>query len=1655
MRTDRRGGSQRRLNPFAVRTILLGAVVIALGVSVTVVRVRHLPRGLPPDVPVAVPDYRVFDNYWDDRHGGLTSFEVTPQYVVVGSMQTGVLALDRETGLWREFTHRGTGGRLPADDVLQLCLDPDGRRLYYRTALGGLARSGTNLKDWRTLYSASACPVDADELHAASLVGERWLVLGTRTEGLCLYDAETRGWSRMKAGTGAKGPSSNEVSDLLYLKDPRRGRLLVGTPEGVDVFRADASADVSPLNFETRVLSGRSIETFDPTGEAPSDQPVVCRTSAGGVACRLPDGTWRELVGDGGLHARSTPEVSIARLDPRHELLLAGTADEGWDVYHTGRRDWLNPPNRHGGAVNDIVAFDGRWWVATDAGVQLYDPETHEVTEPPEAPDFVKSSGVVRLAADERVLYLLTAGGGVVAFRPRRQTWQTLIPHQGCEDVIGGDVVRAVTWQGELWLGFESGQVLVYNDRKHELRHEEAGLDRKESRSRFLTQMVVSAADLWCVMAETKSGAGQLFRYVGAGWTRADTQGEAVTRMAGLGDGLLAMTSTGKLLYLSDGPTGPGTFFADGPFEPVMGESTAVAVTRDRETILMARRDGGSGTTLHIYHPRRHSWSRTTIPTRSGVRELHERGGEVYVVTHAGGLLRLDLAAPDSWTDVVAEEVLSTEDAKTPTIVSAARSKDGPIYAVFLSGSVYRYSPANGAWKRVVPLPAEVRQVAATGKVLWYRCGDGSVAAAAEGRMPVTLLGGAGGLGGRPANLLLAAEDSRRRLWLLTAGGRVGAYNLATHRWDLVHQLPGTEPIRRLSWGKLRHPTGDEVWWLSTRRCSAVFRSGESGAALVAEFPKAELHTAALTGERICCLLTTPGASDPSTGRLYRMGLAGQPSELGTGVPLAGPDVTIKELTGELCVLSGDRHVLRYSERLNSWRTIATSRSGYLRLALSCWWRRHVWVGVIVLCLDAALLVALVVVLVALGRDSHRRVRRQARWIELGGLAFLAAVTVSVMGWAESCLRSSAAGERAEAHGRSGPLRWRTTPAGASLTIKGRPGYEPVFDEQGRFLFDTVQDLDQDEETVRMHTPVGVWSCRSPEGKPPDDFAGIEADFVPERSGASAGGAAGRPLFSEGVWSWHELASGVVTVYRRGAGKPVVRWFHGGQWADRVVRGIALPDGGNGVVLLDTPAGDVVLRPAADPEPLSGSGLSSQAAFGGSAGSTRSRESRSFAAPVRDESPSRFDAVAPHGLIYTESGRLEWQFGERGVTVTLDGDTVPMVHRDGRHRPAIDVVEDFTIETHSPTPTFRVKSAFGEQRYALDGTGRIVLLGSAHGRTSTAAAAPPAPPDVTHGTMVWRTSGNRVLGEYRGLGAAAEVVDGRMRHDVVHDLTVESGRLRLATPIGFLDYDCGADGSLRLVRSTSSDRAVRRCFDRRLRFVFSGRSWRELPGAAGAAPAVLNVTDPDGVLRPATPVQVKPGVYKLPFDRVHRMRLRSGRLLLETSAGLLGFSVDRGWTAAILPSPGDLLTRPSKVAVFDRDTSAWRLADRGPDVPGDSGPSSLLNVTTGPAGEIRPAAFMPSVRKFPWDYVEHLSVRNNQVWVHTHAGSIIPGTRRLIPSLQDPARGLSEAKERPGPAGLVPSWGPVIDERSEAGLTWLLCRKRLAVLRKGDPTGRR
>lgn len=1663
----------KRLNPFAVVAILSAATVAATVLCLLHVAIRATFDGRSP---VVIGDPRTFHKYYDEQHGNATSQEVTPQYVLWGTEEGGVEAYDRETGLWREFTRQNTGGRLPADELRQILLAPDGRKLYYATSLGGLARSSDNLKTWETLYPTEGCPVSLDEIRVVTMLGQRWLVLGTEFSGLCLYSTLTRKWqqiSRRESDGDQNGLSASRVTDLLYLEATgRKGHLLlVGTTGGVDEFRVDVDDVGSPLTFSRTELGERHIVCFDPTGRASKGQRVLCRTAAGGVAWRTPDGEWQQIIGDRGFVATGRPHVEMARLDRQHNLLVVGTAAHGWDVYDMVRREWRNPANRIGTRIYDVLPFAGQWWIATGHGVQIYDPkgkddeDIQEVSTPPSAPPFVASSAVVQLAANGDTVFVRTAKGGLIAYRPPDK-WHTLIPHEPCPNVSNGTMIGVAVHRDELWMAYANGQVLVYDQQEHRLRHEEAGLSDDKDSPRRLACFAKSRRRLWCVVANTNGGPGELSYRSGSTWRRFTRAGPSITRISPLGDGLLAQTAKGTLWYVPDSLKDPQEFFTGGPNQNLVDVPIAAVVSEDGETIYLTARGPQSDPRLYAYQPRARRWSDREIPFDSGVRELHERAGVLFAVTDTGGLWQCDADASGRWRELASDQGLRAEDRKDPTIVSAAETEDGPIYVAFRSGNVYEHRPENGKWSPKVPAASNHADVLLDKGFLWRAYQDGMLAVSEQdGGQSTTLF--ASRLGSQPGRVVLAADDATRHLWIVTAGGRVGAYNLVTHRWDLAAQLAGEAPFSIQRWAIAQHAADRDFFWLATNHGVAVFSASESDAYLSCQFPGMELRAAATGNGHVYCVVSDRVGDAGGAQHLHRIAAADGRSALCCRLPPIGPVNAINLIGGEVWARTGDNGVRAYSVASGQWHVVAESWGPFRRpTRQSAKTIYRGWIPLVPLTLAMLTLIgsAICFTISLIGRHrqrllvwerrrtphgrrsplkarlqdlrrKERRFRRVAPRL-LGATCLLGFIylvsplcAVNLVLWPST----SDAGSR----GQAGPLSWRTDQYGAQLTIQGRDQGKPVFDEQGRFLFDVVEGLDIDRKATLLHTPVGVWRCVPSTEEPPESFAALKASFHDPSTGSYR---PGRLLFEREEWSWHYTAGTDHTVsVRRRDGLGRSRSFVDGQWEDLVAQGMAVPDDSELPMLVYTAAGVYELEVATetDKEIRRSSRTTTQ---------RRSEyvETRSFSSRLAKEPHDWPNRPKSKGTIHSENC-LRWLLGDHGLVVELNGQKVPMLPCGQQYCLATENVRDFVVTDHGSSPTFWVNSAHQHEKYTLDQAGVLSIRESVAEEVSSVFAGRRKPAPVRYAGTLWEHTGDGYVGSYEkpeaGEGA---ILGGRVRHDVIRDMSVEAGRLRLVTDTGFVVYRY--DGQLAEVRRSFVDPNDIEPLREPYRYAFNGRQWND--PSEGTLSSVLSIVRSDGHPSPAAFVKIVDGSYKFDFDTVSQLRLDERRAQFETHNGTLEFTLGRTNSHFSSWQQGTVEPRPDSVAVFDSSRETWRL--EAPRPIGDTGTSSMipgiLNKQATSNGSICEVQLVQQSAKFPWDHVDSIGIVGDEMRVWTREGIARVGGKGLDP-LPQVGTALRKGRQHNREFdNLDDSWGKIVAVHEDEDYTWVACENRLVRL---------
>ena len=348
--------------------------------------------------------------------------------------EDGTLWIASSAGLLRLGPHADALERVAADQIDAangLLIDQD-RQLFVATGYGlyRLAPDAAVAQVWPTEghYPINALTRDRR--------GRLWLAV--LHEGLAVVDLANHQTQWLKPSQASAGGPPDAI--ILNLNIDRSGLLWIGTTE-------------------------RGIATVDPDGTSfryiVDHDPAHAQTAANYVRSIFQDNKgdlWLGTVGDG-----------LKRYDPLHNEF-----GDHSDLLTQGAKN--NPYARV--IVNAFAdAGHGRFWVATNHGVALFDPLYHTVSFLPK--DAAGARGLpdvdVRclLLARDGTLWIGTANGGLMHYDPSRQTW-TSFRHTASETATGGladDMVLALAEnrEGGIWAGSLTGLSLV-DSAAHSLR---------------------------------------------------------------------------------------------------------------------------------------------------------------------------------------------------------------------------------------------------------------------------------------------------------------------------------------------------------------------------------------------------------------------------------------------------------------------------------------------------------------------------------------------------------------------------------------------------------------------------------------------------------------------------------------------------------------------------------------------------------------------------------------------------------------------------------------------------------------------------------------------------------------------------------------------------------------------------------------------------------------------------------------------------------------------------------------------------------------------------------------------------------------------------------------------------------------------------------
>ncbi len=341
----------------------------------------------------------------------------------VGTDDAGVDVLDPATGEIRHFRHDPADPASIGDDTVLALLEDSRGTIWAGTGEGGLNRHRWGDDGWDRFTFDPDDPgsLSDDRVWAIAEDSTGNLWVGTSFGGLNLFDPATGRAIAYRHDVHI--PTSLSDDRVYALHEDRSGQLWVGSASG-------------GLNRAVQV-------PFRQIYQRGSGERAVSSLADGNVRTVLEDRTGALWVGTyrGGLERidRESGRVTSFRHDPGNPSSLSH--DRVWSI---------------------AEAADGRLWVGTPRGLDLFDPATGQVRryEPQPGLDHSAHNDVnVVLAHSRGDLFLGTWGWGLVRFDPRTGATDLVQAAPGRDDSLADDHIFQIVEgsDGTVWVGTRDG----------------------------------------------------------------------------------------------------------------------------------------------------------------------------------------------------------------------------------------------------------------------------------------------------------------------------------------------------------------------------------------------------------------------------------------------------------------------------------------------------------------------------------------------------------------------------------------------------------------------------------------------------------------------------------------------------------------------------------------------------------------------------------------------------------------------------------------------------------------------------------------------------------------------------------------------------------------------------------------------------------------------------------------------------------------------------------------------------------------------------------------------------------------------------------------------------------------------------------------------
>jgi len=457
---SRRTRQLHEKSAFWITTVVLLFAILCAAVIVAYVSAER--RGmLDPNLLSNLPDHR-----WGNQHNlpnaPLTTMAVNDRELLVGTAGNGLHVYDKATRLWSTYRDGEPGKALPSDELKLVKFDEQNPEMVWALTEGGGLGFVENAArgDWQTLFGATPFPGLHDTLITSAARNGALLALGTRNQGVGLYDLRRKEWIAHVQQPQQALPS-NRIN--LVRAGAEANEFWAGTPNGL----------VRIKNNEIARTFLTSSIYHDVSDVEARPEEVWYLTRGNFSLGRVRSGSKHEVLIQA--NAMPVPAKEFTDAAQAGDQLWVGTRRNGLLLYDMNSRQWRNLRSSAGSSLRSnriaTLAFNAEsneLFVGSDSGLGILSEEQAKNPKLEDQWPSFRVGRVKEIRFDGDDAYFLTASGKLGV---RQKGWfdksLAILTDSSTAGIEAEELISACEEGEVLYSGAKDGGIFKYDKNSH------------------------------------------------------------------------------------------------------------------------------------------------------------------------------------------------------------------------------------------------------------------------------------------------------------------------------------------------------------------------------------------------------------------------------------------------------------------------------------------------------------------------------------------------------------------------------------------------------------------------------------------------------------------------------------------------------------------------------------------------------------------------------------------------------------------------------------------------------------------------------------------------------------------------------------------------------------------------------------------------------------------------------------------------------------------------------------------------------------------------------------------------------------------------------------------------------------------------------------